>query len=174
LPFILGNVVADLRAASCSMVGKDSNEICHPHGMAEGHEMAQLEQAPRQQGPARDLPQREMYVTYDLAQRTRGGGSAVFPKTKRVYIPGDVVEWGVGRFRKRSGRAVYGVRITYELKDGAAPGGVRKVAPDAKGSRDQGTAAKRYTQVIDLPDAARNVQLHEAQRGGRTRIRAVR
>ena len=31
-----------------------------------------------------------MYVTYDLEQQTRGGGSAIYPKVKRVYIAGDV------------------------------------------------------------------------------------
>ena len=51
----------------------------------------------------------EMYVTYDLEQKTRGGGSAWLPKVKRVYIAGDVTGWEVGEFRKRSGREVHGV-----------------------------------------------------------------
>jgi hypothetical protein len=32
----------------------------------------------------------EMYVTYDLEQCTRGGDTALYPKVKRVYVPGDV------------------------------------------------------------------------------------
>jgi hypothetical protein len=32
----------------------------------------------------------EMYITYDLEQKTRGGGSTLLPKVKRVYIAGDV------------------------------------------------------------------------------------
>lgn len=31
-----------------------------------------------------------MYLTYDLEQKTRGGGSALYPKVKRVYIAGEV------------------------------------------------------------------------------------
>lgn len=134
--------------------------------------MAQAEGAAREQRPRDALPQREMYVTYDLAQRTRGGGSAIFPKVKRVYIPGDVIEWGVGRFRKRSGRMVYGVRITYELGDGTAPVGIRTVA-SATNVQPAASGARRYTQVVELPDAARNIQLHEAQQNGRSRMRAV-
>lgn len=41
----------------------------------------------------------KMYVTYDLEQKTRGGGSATYPKVKRVYIAGDVKEWKVGTFK---------------------------------------------------------------------------
>ena len=32
----------------------------------------------------------EMYVTYDLEQKTRGGDMAIYPKVRRVYIAGDV------------------------------------------------------------------------------------
>src|SRR5260370_1264922 len=56
----------------------------------------------------------EMYVTYDLEQTTRGGGGAVYPKIKRVYIAGDVKGWKAGTARKRTGREVHGVRIEYE------------------------------------------------------------
>src|SRR5919201_3287702 len=56
----------------------------------------------------------EMYVTYDLEQHTRGGGTALYPKVKRVYIAGDVKDWQVGDFTKRSGRQAHGVKIDYE------------------------------------------------------------
>jgi hypothetical protein len=39
----------------------------------------------------------EMYVTYDLQQKTRGGGQALYPKVKRVYIAGEVKDWKVAR-----------------------------------------------------------------------------
>ena len=56
----------------------------------------------------------EMYVTYDLEQKTRGDQSAVYPKVKRVYIAGHVKDWKTGVVRKKTGRQVHGVRIEYE------------------------------------------------------------
>src|SRR5437899_2096044 len=56
----------------------------------------------------------QMYVTYDLDQRTRGAQTAIYPKVKRVYIAGDVKGWNAGAVRKRTGREVHGVRIEYE------------------------------------------------------------
>ena len=53
----------------------------------------------------------EMYVTYDLEQKTRSDGSAIYPKVKRVYIAGHVKDWKAGRVQKKSGREVHGVRI---------------------------------------------------------------
>src|SRR5947209_2009573 len=55
----------------------------------------------------------EMYVTYDIEQRTRGG-SAIYPKVRRVYIAGDVTGWKAGTVQKKSGRQVHGVRIEYK------------------------------------------------------------
>ena len=52
----------------------------------------------------------EMYVTYDLEQKTRGGQRAVYhPKAKRVYIAGHLKDWKSGVARKRTGRQVHGV-----------------------------------------------------------------
>jgi hypothetical protein len=56
---------------------------------------------------------KDMFITYDLRQRTRGGGTAMYPKIKRVYIAGDVKDWKLDHVRKKSGREVYGVRIEY-------------------------------------------------------------
>src|SRR5262249_26695478 len=57
----------------------------------------------------------EMFVTYDLDQKTRGGGHALYPKVKRVYIAGKVIDWQAGAsLRKRTGRRVNGVRVEYE------------------------------------------------------------
>ncbi len=43
----------------------------------------------------------EMYVTYDVRQKTRGGNSKLYPKVKRVYIAGDVKDWETGNVKKR-------------------------------------------------------------------------
>jgi hypothetical protein len=112
---------------------------------------------------------KEMYVTYDLEQRTRGGGSAVYPKVKRVYIAGDVKSWDVGEFPKRSGREVYGVRIEYEqgrrrYRRGAYPatrGGTEYEVPLTK----VGAATQRFAQVVELPREARDVRFHAAAAG---------
>ena len=56
----------------------------------------------------------EMYVTYDLEQRTRGAKTAVYPKVKRVHIAGEVRDWKAGDCQKKTGRHVRGVRIEYE------------------------------------------------------------
>src|SRR5438445_19143 len=60
----------------------------------------------------------EMFVTYDLWQDTRGEGQALYPKVKRVYIAGDVKDWHVGTFKKRTGREVHGIKIDYEQSRG--------------------------------------------------------
>src|SRR2546426_949737 len=56
----------------------------------------------------------EMYVTYDLPQQTRGGGRALYPKVQRVYIAGQLKDWHVGTFPRRTGKEVHGVKIDYE------------------------------------------------------------
>jgi hypothetical protein len=106
----------------------------------------------------------EMYLTYDLDQRTRGGGIATYPKVKRVYIAGDVKDCKLGRVSKRSGREVHGVRIEYERsrarhrREGytAERGGTSyEVAPASVG-----TASARFAQVVELPEAARNLHFY--------------
>ena len=49
----------------------------------------------------------EMYVTYDLEQRTRGAKTAVYRKVKCVYIAGEVKDWKAGDFQKKIGRQVH-------------------------------------------------------------------
>jgi hypothetical protein len=106
----------------------------------------------------------EMYITYDLEQRTRGGGSATYPKVKRVYIAGDVKDCKMGQVRKKSGREVHGVRIEYERsraryhREGytAERGETSyEVAPASVG-----TTSQRFAQVAELPEAARNVHFY--------------
>jgi len=106
----------------------------------------------------------EMYVTYDLEQKTRGGGSATYPKIKRVYIAGDVKDWEIGTVRKRSGRGVLGVRIEYEQ----SRAGYRREAYSAERGETRyevapasvGTTTQRFVQVVEVPEAARDVQFH--------------
>jgi hypothetical protein len=106
----------------------------------------------------------EMYVTYDLDQKTRGGGHATYPKVKRVYIAGDVKDWKAGAVRKRTGRQVHGVRIEYEQsrqryhrKGFEAERGetAYKVAPASVGATSQ-----RFVQVVEVPEEARNVRFY--------------
>jgi hypothetical protein len=108
----------------------------------------------------------EMYVTYDLEQKTRGGGSATYPKVKRVYIAGAVKDWQEGQVRKKSGREVHGIRIEYDRsraryhREGytAERGGTAyEVAPASVGA-----ASQRFAQVVELPAAARNVSFYTA------------
>lgn len=92
----------------------------------------------------------EMYVTYDLQQKTRGGGTATYPKVKRVYIAGKVRDWDVGDFEKQSGRTVHGVKIEYsQTREGyeAERGGTEyQVDP----------STSRYAKIVEIPDAAEN------------------
>jgi hypothetical protein len=109
----------------------------------------------------------EMYVTYDLEQKTRGAQNAVYPKVKRVYIAGEVKGWHAGAAEKRTGRKVHGVRIEYEQnREGyrrrnftarrgttAYPVGPASVAP----------AAQRFVQVVEVPERARNLHFYPVQ-----------
>jgi hypothetical protein len=105
----------------------------------------------------------EMYVTYDLEQKTRGGGSALYPKVKRVYIAGDVKDWKAGKVPKRSGREVHGGQIEYEQSRSgyrrkaysAERGATYKVGP-AKVAR----TSQRFVQVVEVPKDARQVRFY--------------
>jgi hypothetical protein len=107
----------------------------------------------------------EMYVTYDLEQNTRGGQSAMYPKVKRVYIAGDVKDWEVGTFKKRSGREAYGVKIDYEQ---TREGYHRESYSAERGEThyevrpaDVRPTAQTFTQIVELPTEAQNIQFHE-------------
>jgi hypothetical protein len=109
----------------------------------------------------------EMYVTYDLEQKTRGGRSAVYPKVKRVYIAGRVKDWKTGIVRKRTGRQVHGVRIEYEQsRKGYRRSGYAAHRGQAEYSVDPatvGATSQRFAQVVEIPPAARNVHFYPAQ-----------
>src|SRR5258707_361634 len=92
----------------------------------------------------------QMYVTYDLEQRTSGAQTAVYPKVKRVYIAGDLKGWNAGAVRKRTGREVHGVRIEYEQ---TREGYRRKAYGARRGRTDYavGSTAQRFVQVVEVP-----------------------
>jgi hypothetical protein len=106
----------------------------------------------------------EMFVTYDLNQKTRAGSSAIYPKVERVYIAGDVKGWKTGTVQKRTGRQVHGVRIEYEQsrqryrrKGYTAERGktAYSVAPASVGS-----TAQRFVQIVEIPEEARHVRFY--------------
>jgi|SRR6056297_285679 len=109
---------------------------------------------------------KEMYVTYDLEQQTRGDNTAMYPKVKRVYIAGDVTDWQVGTFRKESGKEVFGVKIEYQQGREAyersgytaerSDTGTEYEVPPTKVEGSVST----FTQIVELPEAAQNVQFH--------------
>jgi hypothetical protein len=109
----------------------------------------------------------EMYVTYDLAQETRGGGHTLYPKVKRVYIAGKVKDWKVGNFAKRTGRKVHGVKIDYQQT--RAP--YERKADTAKRDSTQYTVSparvagsrSSFSQIVEVPKDARNVRFHKGQ-----------
>lgn len=108
----------------------------------------------------------ELYVTYDLDQKTRGGGHALYPKVKRVYVSGKVIGWKSGhRLRKRTGREVNGVRVEYEQ----ARRGYRRQTFEAKRGEKEytvepahvGKTNQRFVQIVELPEKATNVHFYD-------------
>jgi hypothetical protein len=108
---------------------------------------------------------REMYVTYDLWQETRGDSRALYPKVKRVYVAGDVKNWKVGRFQKRTGKEVYGVKIEYEQ---SRAGYSRKGYTARRGNTEYEVAPTHikgskstFSQIVEVPEEAQNITFHE-------------
>jgi hypothetical protein len=119
----------------------------------------------------------EMYVTYELDQATRGGGQAIYPKVRRVYIAGEVKHWTAGQVTKRSGRAVNGVRIEYEqTRRSYRRQGYRarrdstdyEVAPAAVAPSHQ-----RFVKVVEVPEAARNIHFYADEKRLPARYRSA-
>jgi hypothetical protein len=106
----------------------------------------------------------EMYVTYDLEQKTRGEHEAVYPKVKRVYVAGNVKDWKSGTVRNKLGRQVHGVRIEYEqARRGYRRRGYARRRGETKYSMAAATVAKtaqRFAQVVEVPAAAKHVQFY--------------
>jgi len=107
----------------------------------------------------------EMYVTYDVRRKTRGDNEALYPKVKRVYIAGEVKNWQVGDFKKRSGREAHGVKIDYEQ---SRAGYARKAFTANRGDTEYdvasahvGKGASKFSKIVDVPDDAQNVVFHQ-------------
>jgi hypothetical protein len=110
----------------------------------------------------------EYYVTYDLGQKTRGGGSAFYPKVKRVYIAGKVTGWKAGRrLRKRTGKIVNGVQIEYRQSRRAYGRGAYTAKRGRTGYAVKparvSASSQNFVQVVEVPPKARNVQFHSAK-----------
>ncbi|MCG3117766.1 MAG: hypothetical protein LLH30_19010 [Candidatus Manganitrophus sp. SA1] len=107
----------------------------------------------------------EKYITYDLEQRTRGGGSALYPKVKRVYIAGEVKDWKVGHFHKKSGRRVWGVQITYQQAREGYMRGAYTAQRGKKAYRVKPTQVKptvmTLKEIVEVPEGAESIRFHE-------------
>ena len=106
----------------------------------------------------------EMYVTYDLEQKTRGRQNALYHKVKRVYIAGNVKDWRTGLVRKKTGREVHGLRVEYEqTRKGYRQRGYAARRRETKylvPPKTVAATAQRFVQVVEVPIAARNVHFY--------------
>jgi hypothetical protein len=110
---------------------------------------------------------REMYITYDLWQTTRGERPALYPKVKRVYIAGEVEDWRVGIFEKRTGKKVHGVKLNYaqsrarHTRQGytATRGDTRYRIPPTQMKESK----TRFSKIVEVPEAAQNVRFHAGE-----------
>jgi len=106
----------------------------------------------------------EMYVTYDLDRKTQGGGLANYPKIKRIYIAGEVREWSVGTFQKRTGREVHGVRIEYEQsRSNYRRGAYTATRGETRynvAAASVGKTSQNFVQIVEVPEAAKNVYFY--------------
>jgi hypothetical protein len=107
---------------------------------------------------------KEMYITYDLWQATRGDRQALYPKVKRVYIAGQVTAWQVGTFAKRTGKHVHGVKIEYEQSRASyARQGYMATRGDTRyhvSPTQVRKSAAHFAQIVEVPEDAQNVQFH--------------
>lgn len=118
----------------------------------------------RTEAPTRYPRVNDLYVTFDIEETSSSGHRVLEPHARRVSIGGEVKEWQVGDFRRRSGREVHGIRIHYEqtrkgyLREGftATRGGITYEVP----STDVEPGTSMFTHIVELPVRARNVQLH--------------
>jgi hypothetical protein len=105
-----------------------------------------------------------MYVTYDEELPTRGGHTALFPRVKRVYIPGEVKDWQVGDFPNRFGKIVHGVRIEYEKTRSGYQREAYTITRDGRTITVRAAEVKpttqRFVKLVEVPPAARNIQFH--------------
>ena len=107
----------------------------------------------------------EMYVIYDMDQKSRGGGHAIYPKVRRVYIAGDVQSWTVGEVKKRSGRLVYSVTVSDHIGRRGLPaqGVYGQSGPDQlQGSPASVKASSQIIRkIVEVPRDAQNVHFYQ-------------
>jgi hypothetical protein len=110
----------------------------------------------------------EMYVTYDLKQKTRSGEKKLYPKVKRVYIAGDVKDWKAGNVTKRTGKKVHGVAIEYEQsRNSYTRRGFTGQRGDTKyetKSASVGGSSQKFRQVLEVPQNAQNIHFYNNAR----------
>jgi len=75
----------------------------------------------------------------------RAGGKK---RVKKVHINGELLNWQVGKWRKKSGRVVHGVKFTYE--------NVKEVF-DIDGKKKP--HARRMEKIVDLPGNATDIHI---------------
>jgi len=101
-----------------------------------------------------------------MTYRKRRGGEnhALYPKVKRVYIAGNVKNWQVGTFTKRTGKTVHGVKIEYEQSRASYQ---RKGYTAARGSTQYTIAPAQvrgttsvFSKIVEVPENAQHVKLH--------------
>jgi hypothetical protein len=97
----------------------------------------------------------ELFITYDVHQKTTNGHNAVFPRVKRVSIAGQVQNWDVGTIEMRSGRTAHGVRIEYEQ----SRKGYTRTRAGEESHVPPGVSL--FTKVVEVPERALNIALHE-------------
>ncbi len=107
----------------------------------------------------------EMYVTYDLEQKTRGNNRSLYPKVKRVYIAGEVKDWEKGVFKRRTGREVYGIAIDYEQNRSGyrrkAYTAERGGTPYKVGPATVKETSQKFRKVVEVPKDAQNVRFFQ-------------
>jgi hypothetical protein len=107
----------------------------------------------------------EMYVTYDLDQKTRGGGHALYPKVKRVYVAGEVIDWQAdANLHKRTGRRVNGVRIEYRQNrksyHRAGYDATRGETAYKVGPAHAKPTTQHFNQIVEVPEKAREIRFY--------------
>ena len=108
---------------------------------------------------------KEMYITYDIEQETRGENKALYPKVKRVYIPGNVKDYEVGKTEKQSGKEVRGLTVNYEQgREGYHREGFTAERDGSEyevEATDVSSTKQEFTKVVEVPEEAKNIKFYE-------------
>ena len=106
--------------------------------------------------------------THIYGEVDQGAERAVYPKVKRIYVAGEVRDWKVGTFEKRSGRKVHGVKIDYQQGRGRYGRGRATCAHRGGTSYDVSPAKvpesrSRFAKIVEVPTAAKNIHFHQGK-----------